>query len=77
MATASTKIPQEARQQVLQRHPGSMSVEIVAAILRDLENAGFNGSVEIELRAGRMLAVHQAPLPAEKMHGGMDARNQP
>ncbi len=65
------------RQTVRQRHPGAISVDIVAAILRELESQVFDGSVEIELRAGRMLAIYKAPLPAKKMIGGVDAKHQP
>ena len=75
MATAGT-YEVRVRQPTRQRQPGAMSVEIVAAMLGALESKRFDGTVEIQLRAGRMLAVHQAPLPAEEMHGGMDANHK-
>ena len=76
MGTAGTS-EARVRQPTRQRRPRSMSVDTVAAILRELESQVFDGSVEIELRAGRMLAIHKAPLPVKKMIGGVDAKNQP
>ena len=46
-----------ASQKALQRHPGAMSFDAVATILGDLENAGFDGSLEIIYRAGRIVTL--------------------
>ena len=59
------------------RTTGTKMAQTATQILADLETVGFGGTLEVTFRSSDIVMINQAPLPAKKMIGGVDAKHRP